>query len=333
MPDALSRKIDEAISLLGLEDINTPSEYNINDATSYYDTAIPGTPVAPEFPTAPDTKQKPTVAAVSPVQPTAPVAAPVVNTSTSTSHPTLESLFTIVEGPHNFTKAVDFLGNIAEAESMKGAQTYNPKSSASGIFHFLIGNGGGYTAEGKRTTLGQYDKSGNLRLSSFEMAKKRLRTIISNPDIKSKIQWDKPLQQDLAKILSATEPNKLSPQQQAVLAYAHLKLTSSDFDQYLQGRKDPADVYGKVWVTYKTKDSLNAIKRNWNRAVVTNNMKKGGIQGQFSYFDLIQKQHPIPLLAQEKEQDQTTEIYSTGGILTKQEQPLLSRINSKRILI
>jgi hypothetical protein len=37
---------------------------------------------------------------------------------------------------------------MAEAESFKGKQTYSLTSSASGIFHFLTGNGGGHNKAG-----------------------------------------------------------------------------------------------------------------------------------------------------------------------------------------
>jgi hypothetical protein len=41
----------------------------------------------------------------------------------------------------------------------------------------------------------------------------------------------------------------LSPQKQAILAYANLKMQSNDFSSYLQGKQAASDVYGKVWVT------------------------------------------------------------------------------------
>lgn len=203
---------------------------------------------------------------------------------------TLEKLYEATDGRGNFSKVVDFLGNTAEAESMKGKQTYNTKSSAAGIFHFLVGNGGGYTKEGKRTILGQYSKDGQLRRSSFEMAKKRLQTLISSPQNAEKIAFQPELVKDINKILEAKVPDNLTAQQQAVLAYAHLKLGSSDFDHYLSGNKEASDVYAKVWVTYKTQDSLAAIKKNWNRAVKAN-QTNGGMEGQFSFFGLTPRGH------------------------------------------
>jgi hypothetical protein len=61
----------------------------------------------------------------------------------------LEHLYNATDGTNNFDKVVDFLGTMAEAESFKGKQTYS-LSSASGIFHFLTGNGGGQQSRRKR---------------------------------------------------------------------------------------------------------------------------------------------------------------------------------------
>jgi hypothetical protein len=43
---------------------------------------------------------------------------------------------------------------MAEAESFK-SRTYSLTSSASGIFHFLTGNGGGHNKTGVKEDLGQ----------------------------------------------------------------------------------------------------------------------------------------------------------------------------------
>jgi hypothetical protein len=47
---------------------------------------------------------------------------------------------------------------MAEAESFKGKQTYSLTSSASGIFHFLTGNGGGHNKAGVKEDLGMMPK-------------------------------------------------------------------------------------------------------------------------------------------------------------------------------
>jgi hypothetical protein len=64
----------------------------------------------------------------------------------------LEHLYNATDGTNNFDKVVDFLGTMAEAESFKGKQTYSLTSSASGIFHFLTGNGGGHNKAGVKGT-------------------------------------------------------------------------------------------------------------------------------------------------------------------------------------
>jgi hypothetical protein len=56
---------------------------------------------------------------------------------------------------------------MAGAESLRVSRpTVSP--SASGIFHFLTGNGGGHNKAGVKRDLGQYDAKGVLRTSSFE---------------------------------------------------------------------------------------------------------------------------------------------------------------------
>jgi hypothetical protein len=60
---------------------------------------------------------------------------------------------------------------MAEAESFKGKQTYSLTSSASGIFHFLTGNGGGHNKAGVKEDL-QYDAKGVLRTSSLNSKEK-----------------------------------------------------------------------------------------------------------------------------------------------------------------
>jgi hypothetical protein len=48
----------------------------------------------------------------------------------------LEHLYNATDGTNNFDKVVDFLGSFKADQSLT--------SSASGIFHFLTGNGGGH---------------------------------------------------------------------------------------------------------------------------------------------------------------------------------------------
>jgi hypothetical protein len=64
----------------------------------------------------------------------------------------LEHLYNATDRTNNFDKVVDFLGTMAEAESFKGKQTYSLTSSASGIFHFLTGSGGGHNKAGVKRT-------------------------------------------------------------------------------------------------------------------------------------------------------------------------------------
>jgi hypothetical protein len=42
---------------------------------------------------------------------------------------------------------------------------------------------------------------------------------------------------ELSTVLQARTPDDLSPQKQAILAYANLKMQSNDFSSYLQGNK------------------------------------------------------------------------------------------------
>jgi hypothetical protein len=99
----------------------------------------------------------PTVIAPSPaaVATTATPAAPVDPTTSALfggASSALEHLYNATDGTNNFDKVVDFLGTMAEAESFKGKQTYSLTSSASGIFHFLTGNGGGHNKAGVKRT-------------------------------------------------------------------------------------------------------------------------------------------------------------------------------------
>lgn len=218
-----------------------------------------------------------------PVSPVAEVT-PVENTNTdpfTEASNALEGFYNATDGTKNFGKVLDFLGNMAESESFKGKKTYNESSSASGIFHFLVGNGGGYTKEGKRERLGQYDQQGVLRTSSFETAKKRLRSMMASTKWSYNIAKQPGLVPELNAVLSAKTPMDLSPQRQAILAYANLKMTSSDFDNYLQGKDTAENVYAKVWVTQGKTHSNSAIFSNWRKAAV-----RGAGQSNRDYFSI-----------------------------------------------
>jgi hypothetical protein len=98
----------------------------------------------------------PTVIAPSPaaVATTATPAAPVDPTTSALfggASSALEHLYNATDRTNNFDKVVDFLGTMAEAEVLR-AQTYSLTSSASGIFHFLTGNGGGHNKAGVKRT-------------------------------------------------------------------------------------------------------------------------------------------------------------------------------------
>jgi hypothetical protein len=191
----------------------------------------------------------------------------------------LEGFYNATDGTKNFSKVLDFLGNMAESESFKGKKTYNENSSASGIFHFLVGNGGGHTKDGKKDKLGQYTANGDLSTSSFETAKKRLRSMIASPKWSYNIAKQPGLVPELNAVLSAKTPMELSPQRQAILAYANLKMTSHDFDNYLQGKDTAENVYAKVWVTRGKTHSDQAIYSNWRRAAA-----RGAGQSNREYF-------------------------------------------------
>lgn len=211
-----------------------------------------------------------------------PIEASSTNFLNSDGSSPLEKLYNITDGRGVFHKVVDFLGTMAEAESFKGKKTYNENSSASGIFHFLVRNGGGYTKNGTRDKLGQYDSRGVLRTSSFETAKNRLKSMISSPQYADTIKSNPVLVQELDSILKAKTPDNLTPQRQAILAYANLKETSNDFDKYLQGSKEAVDVYGKVWVTTSGSHSMRDIRNNWNNAI----KRSGGTHSNYKFFGI-----------------------------------------------
>jgi hypothetical protein len=194
----------------------------------------------------------------------------------------LEYLYNATDNNKNFKKVVNFLGTMAEAESFKGKQTYSLSSSASGIFHFLVGNGGGHNKAGQKEDLGQYDAKGILRTSSFETAKKRLRSMMGSAKYADSIAKQPGLIAELDTVLKARTPDDLSPQRQAILAYANLKMQSSDFSNFLQGKQSAEAVYGNAWVTRGSTHSDGAIKSNWQNAIKRSVAKKSN----YDFFGL-----------------------------------------------
>ena len=260
-------------------------------------------------------------------------AAPVTATETEASGPgrgiiaagssALEYLYNATDGSGKFDKVIDFLGTMAEAESFKGRITSNAHSSASGIFHFLVGNGGGYTKEGKKEKLGQYTPKGELSTSSFETAKKRLRVMMKSKNYADSIASQPALVQELNTVLQASTPDDLTPQRQAILAYANLKMISNDFDKYLDGKQRAEDVYGKVWVTRGSTHSDPEISKNWrnaiNRSVGKSHYQFFNIVHPAAFGDKTASPHPYGAKL-----PQTT--YSNGGVITE-------RIISKKTLV
>lgn len=229
----------------------------------------------------------------------------------------LEHLYNATDGTNNFMKVVDFLGTMAEAESFKGKQTYNDSSSASGIFHFLVGNGGGHSKEGKKVHLGQYDAKGVLRTSSFETAKKRLKAMVTSERWSDSIAKQPGLVSEINTVLQAKTPDDLTPQRQAILAYANLKMTSGDFSNFLQGKDTAANVYGKVWVTHGKTHSTNDIHKNWKnaleRGVNKSNLEFFGIKSAVAANNPYNVNMPIT-------------SYKNGG-------EIIEEINKKKTLI
>jgi hypothetical protein len=161
-------------------------------------------------------------------------------------------------------RGAQFLSTLAEAESGRGKYLSNPNSSATGLYHFLVRNGGGYTKDGVKSPLGQYDKAGARTVSSYQYAKDSLAKIVkSSPAMLSN--------QDLAsdfKIISASStPKMLTAKQQSLLAYAYLyNRAPKDFSSYIKGTKAGVDLYAKEWVTLSGSHTYNDIARNWGRA-------------------------------------------------------------------
>jgi hypothetical protein len=198
----------------------------------------------------------------------------------------LEKLYKSTETKGTFDKLVSLLGIMAEAESFKGTKKYNKESSASGIFHFLVGNGGGYNKRGQKISKGKYDANGNRKTSSFQTAQKRLSNMIYSDAYSENIEAQN-LLVPLSKILKANTPDDLTEEQQAVLAFVNLKMKSSSLGNYLDGKMSADDVYGKEWVTRGKTHSDESIKTNWANAII-----RGEGKNHYEYFGINAELQP-----------------------------------------
>jgi hypothetical protein len=61
--------------------------------------------------------------------------------------------------------------------------------------------------------------------------------MMGNPKYSDSIKKQPGLVYELSTVLQARTPDDLSPQKQAILAYANLKMQSNDFSSYLQEKK------------------------------------------------------------------------------------------------
>jgi len=196
--------------------------------------------------------------------------------------PLLERFYLSTENRGSFPKLLDLLGTMAEAESYKGKKKYSTKSSAAGIFHFLVSNGGGYNKSGQRVKHGAYNVKGLPAGSSFQTAQNRLRRLMANPKYADKLTAQG-LEPHLAKVLEAKTPDDLNNEEQAMLAYANLKMKSDSLGKYLKGQMTGADLYAKEWVTTGSKNhSKDGINSNWKNALIR--MKQEDSSDHASFF-------------------------------------------------
>lgn len=198
----------------------------------------------------------------------------------------LKRLYHITENRGDFNKVVNFLGTMAEVESFKGAKKYNKRSSASGIFHFLVGNGGGYNKRGQKIKGGRYTVKGDNATSSFQTAQNRLKNMMSMDKYASGISAQG-LHSPLLKILQANTPDDLSEEEQAVLAYANLKMKGDKFGDFLEGKISGESLYADEWVTKSKVHARDSISINWANALIRNKGKNN-----FKYFGLSQSETP-----------------------------------------
>ncbi|MCK5788670.1 MAG: hypothetical protein KAH32_06715, partial [Chlamydiia bacterium] len=186
-------------------------------------------------------------------------------------------------GGTNYGKAIGFLGNMAEAESGKGRMTSNKASSASGIFHYLVGNGGGFNKAGGRVAKGQYNESGKIARSSFQTAQQRVKNVLGSEAFGHKFRGK--LKEKMIKISEAEDPNDLSNEEQAMLTLTSLKMKSGRFDQFIAGNVSDMDLYARDWVTLSGDHSLRGIKTNWKNALKRGVIgKRGSIKSHYKFF-------------------------------------------------
>jgi len=204
----------------------------------------------------------------------------------------LKRLYHTTENRGDFNKVVDFLGTMAEVESFKGTKKYNKKSSASGIFHFLVGNGGGYNKRGQKVKAGRYNSTGDIATSSFQTAQNRLRNMMKSEKYAEGISAQG-LHSPLLKILEAKTPDDLSEEEQAVLAYANLKMKGNKFGAFLDGKITDKQLYADEWVTKSKVHSQDSISTNWDNALIRNKGKN-----HFKYFGLSQPETPASPLTE-----------------------------------
>jgi hypothetical protein len=67
--------------------------------------------------------------------------------------------------------------------------------------------------------------------------------MMGNPKYSDSIKKQPGLVYELSTVLQARTPDDLSPQKQAILAYANLKMQSNDFSSYLQEKS----CFRRVW--------------------------------------------------------------------------------------
>jgi hypothetical protein len=90
----------------------------------------------------------------------------------------LEHLYNATDGTNNFDKVVDFLGTMAEAESLRVSRpTVSPHPPQE--YHFLTQRRRAQQSR-RKEDLGQYDAKGVLRTSSLKQQRKITR-MMGNP--------------------------------------------------------------------------------------------------------------------------------------------------------
>lgn len=206
----------------------------------------------------------------------------------------LEAVFGKISGEEGFGKFLNFAGNVAQVESYRGEEESSEESSASGLFHILTGNGGGYSRNGAEATGGGYDSYGNRVRSSFDTAKKRLKNMMDRYASKG-VGSIEGIEGFLSEIEDADDPKDLSREQQAMLLYADLKMRKGkDFDMFIDGDDDGRDLYSKKWVTSTGDHTKAGILENWKNALKReskygDDKARGEFNRRFFGLDGVQK--------------------------------------------